>query len=187
MSPVQGTARLLAALADSATARLTGRSCVTVERGPVTQFARAVHDEDPIFQRVDVAHAEGLSNIPAPPTFAFSALEYWGRFPDHQPADISDLESNPLLEAITDLMSTGGVALHGEQEFVYHRSIVVGDVLHRSGALVDQYTKRKSATVLTFLIAEVEYRDPAGELVLTTRSTFVHRGGNGAQSASPER
>lgn len=172
MSPIEGTPRLLAAVADSAAARLTGRSCVTVERGPVTQFVRAVHDHDPIFQRVDVAHAEGLPNIPAPPTFAFSALEYWGRFPDKQSAEI---EPNPLLDAIADLMSTGGVALHGEQEFVYHRPIVVGDVLFRTGSLVDRYTKRRSGTVLTFLVAEVEYRDPAGELVLVTRSTFVHR------------
>jgi hypothetical protein len=66
--------------------------------------------------------------------------------------------------------------LHGEQEFVYHRPIVVGDVLHNEGKVVDYYTKESKGSTMTFIVVEDVYRDDAGETVLTSRMNLLHKG-----------
>ena len=72
-------------------------------------------------------------------------------------------------------MKTGGMVLHGEQAFTYHRPVVVGETLHSEGKVVDLYEKPTGDRVMTFLVTENEYRDAAGELVLTTRMNLIHR------------
>jgi acyl dehydratase len=72
-------------------------------------------------------------------------------------------------------MKSGGIILHGEQEFVYHRPVVVGDELRSEGKVADLYTKQSGERTMTFLVTETEYRDEAGELVLTTRMNLIHR------------
>ena len=36
---------------------------------------------------------------------------------------------NPMAEVLGPLMAKGGIILHGEQEFTYHRPVLAGDVL----------------------------------------------------------
>jgi hydroxyacyl-ACP dehydratase HTD2-like protein with hotdog domain len=156
--------------------RPTGRSTVVVERGPVSVFAKACGDTSAVYERVDAAREAGLDAIPAPPTFAFSALAFWGAFPEEQPADSgASAGANPLMEVIGGLMARGGMVLHGEQEFVYHRPVLVGDRLHKNGKVVDLYEKATGERTMTFLVTEDEYRDDAGELVLTSRMNLIHR------------
>jgi hypothetical protein len=148
---------------------------VTVERGPLTAFAAAVHNRSPIYQRADVAEEAGFEDIPAPPTFGFSGLTYWGAFPEQQPPDPTQGRS-PLAEVIGGLLAKGGLVLHGEQEFTYHRPIVAGDVLTCEGKVVDLYAKESSkGTTMTFLVTEDVWRDEAGEPVLTSRMNLIHR------------
>ena len=155
--------------------RPTGASKVVVERGPVQQFADAVLDESPVFRDPAAAEAAGLPGIPAPPTFAFSAIGHWGAFAELQPPDPTG-GANPLAEIMGGLMAQGGLILHGEQEFRYHRPIVVGDVLTSEGHVVDLYTKESSSgRTMTFLVTEDVYRDEAGEPVLTSRMNLIHR------------
>lgn len=154
--------------------RPTGASTVTVERGPVAKFAASVTDENPVYQSLDAAKAAGFDDIPAPPTYGFSAAEYWGKFPEGQPPDPTGGRS-PMMEVIGKLMAKGGMVLHGEQEFVYHRPVVVGDVLHNEGKVVDLYTKESKGRTMTFLVIEDVYRDEAGEPVLTSRMNLIHR------------
>jgi acyl dehydratase len=80
-----------------------------------------------------------------------------------------------MMEIIGGLMAKGGMVLHGEEEFVYHRPVVVGDRLRREGSVVDLYEKQSGERTMTFLVTEDEYRDDAGELVLTTRMNLIHR------------
>jgi acyl dehydratase len=154
--------------------RPTGAARVVVERGPIAKFADAVHDPSPVYRETAAAHAAGFDAIPAPPTYAFSALQYWGRFPEDQPPDPTG-GSNPMMEIIGSLMAEGGLVLHGEQEFEYHRPIVVGDVLHGEGKVVDFYTKESKGRTMTFVVVEDVYRDEAGEPVLTSRMNLIHR------------
>src|SRR5438477_1471188 len=93
----------------------TGRSKLTIERGPVSNFAKAVKDENPIYQSPTAAKEAGLANIPAPPTYGF-AMAHWGAFADEQPDDPTK-GRNPIMEIIGGLMQKGGLILHGEEEF----------------------------------------------------------------------
>src|SRR2546423_13145813 len=93
-------------------------STIAIERGPVSNFARAIKDESPIYQDLRAAKAAGFENIPAPPTFGF-AFANWGHYAELQPEDNTG-GSNPVMEVIGNLMKTGGLILHGEQAFTYH-------------------------------------------------------------------
>ncbi len=55
-------------------------------------------------------------------------MQFWGRFAEDQPEDPSGGE-NPMRKVMGELFAKGGLVLHGEEEFQYHRPIVVGDVL----------------------------------------------------------
>lgn len=122
---------------DSVTGQMTGTSMVRIERGPVSRFAEAITINDPIFQRDDVAQARGLPAIPIPPTYAFSALSFWGTFPDDQP-DGAGFDG-AAVEAVQELVAEGGVMLHASEEIEFHRPVVVGDRLHRHGTIIDRY------------------------------------------------
>ena len=52
----------------------TGKSKITVERGPVSNFAKALTDDNPIYQNPEAAKAAGFENIPAPPTWGFAMM-----------------------------------------------------------------------------------------------------------------
>lgn len=153
--------------------RSTGSTTVVVERGPVTNFAVAVCDHDPVFGHLEDAAEAGLPGIPAPPTFGI-AMEHWGAFPELQPADKAT--GDPVAEVLGNLMASGGLILHGEQEFVYHRPMVVGDRLRGDGAVVDAYTKESGGRTMTFLVTETRWCDErTGEPVLTSRTNVIHR------------
>ena len=153
----------------------TGKATITVERGPVTQFAASVTDTNPIYRNKDAAKAAGFDDIPVPPTYFFSGATFWGAFPEAQPADATP-DRNPTLEIIGKLMSKGGIVLHGEEEFTYHKPVVVGDTIKSEGKVVDLYEKPAGDKTMTFLVTENEYRNQDGDLVLTARMNLIHRG-----------
>jgi hypothetical protein len=150
----------------------TSASKVVVERGPVSFFAQAVLDDDPVYGDPDAARAAGFSNIPAPPTYPF-VMEHWGKFGELQPADAP--RGNPLMTALGPLMAKGGLILHGEQEFVYHRPVEVGDILTGQGRVVDAYQKESRGRTMTFVVTETNWTDEAGAPVVTTRFNIIHR------------
>jgi acyl dehydratase len=151
----------------------TGRSKVVVERGPVSLFAAAVGSTSPIYRDLDAAKAAGFDSIPAPPTWPF-AMEFAGKFDEIQPADAAT--GSPLTAALGRLMANGGLILHGEQEFIYHRPIVVGDVLVSEGKVVDAYQKESKGRTMTFFVSETTWNDDkSGEPVVTAIFNLIHR------------
>lgn len=152
----------------------TSRSVVAVDRAAVANFARAVKDESPIYNDLDAARAAGFDNIPAPPTFTFAA-SFWGAYAELQKG-IDKIEGNPMFEIIGKLMAKGGLVLHGEQEFLYHRPVVAGDVLVGNGSCVDAYEKEAKGKVMTFVVSETVWSDAnTGEPVVTERFNLIHR------------
>jgi acyl dehydratase len=149
------------------------KSKVVVERGPVTNFATAVCNESPVYRNPAAAKEAGLPAIPAPPTFAF-VMNNWGQFPEIQPSDVPG--GNPMGEVLGPLMAKGGLILHGEQEFIYHRPIYVGDELSGEGTVVDAYTKESKGKTMTFVVTETVWKDDkTGEPVVTSRFNVIHR------------
>lgn len=153
--------------------RPVGAATIHVERGPVTAFARAVTDDNPVYEDPAAAAAAGFDAIPAPPTYTF-AVQSWGRFPEDQPEDPTG-GSNPMAEIMGQLMADGGLILHGEQEFTYHQPVVVGQTLHHHGEVVDLYTKESGDRVMTFLVIENRFTDDDGNPVVTETFNLIHR------------
>lgn len=150
------------------------KSKVVVERSAVTNFATAVVDSNPAYRDPRAAEEAGLPAIPAPPTFPF-VMNTWGQFPELQPDDAPT--GNPMGEVLGPLMAKGGLILHGEQEFVYHRPVFVGDVLSGEGTVVDAYAKESKGATMTFIVTETVWRDDkTGEPVVTSRFNVIHRG-----------
>lgn len=154
----------------------TSSGTVVVERSPVTNFARAVHADDPVYGNADVARADGFADIPAPPTYGF-AVQHWGRWEELQPAGAAGGADgrNPMREVMGQLMAKGGIVLHGEQEFVYHRPLVCGERLSFAGVVRDIYQKASGDKTMTFMVIEDTYRDEDGEPVLTSTMNLLHR------------
>lgn len=154
--------------------RPTGAGVVTVERATVTSFARSVKADDPVYRNRDIARAAGFDDVPAPPTYFFSAAQNWDQREEDQPADPAG-GANPMAEVMGALMADGGLILHGEQEFTYHRPVVVGQRLHHSGVVKDIYTKASGDRTMTFMVIETTYADSSGEPVVTSTMNLLHR------------
>jgi len=149
------------------------KSTVVVERGPVSNFATAVCDPNPVYRDPAAAAAAGLEAIPAPPTFSF-VMNTWGEFPELQPGDVPG--GNPMGEVLGPLLAKGGIILHGEQEFIYHRPVYVGDVLDGVGTITDAYAKESKGKTMTFVVTETVWTDQrTGEPVVTSRFNVIHR------------
>jgi acyl dehydratase len=162
------------ALDTSVIGKPTGAHRVVVERGPVSNFARALKDENPVYHDPAAARAAGFDDIPAPPTWSF-AMQYWGRFAEQQPEDPTG-GVNPMRQVMGELFAKGGLVLHGEQEFEYHRPVVVGDVVVGEGRIVDLYEKESKGRTMTFVVTETVWRDEkSGEPVVTERFNLIHR------------
>lgn len=153
----------------------TGAATIHVERGPVRRFALAVTDRNPVYQDLAAAQEAGFDSLPAPPTFTFSAASYWGVFPEDQPADPTGGRGSPMRKLMGDLMKDGGLVLHGEQEFVYHKPVQVGATLHQEGKIIDLYSKESKGKTMTFIVMETVFKDDAGDPVVTERFNLIHR------------
>ena len=80
------------------------------------------------------------------------------------------------MKALGPLIAKGGMVLHGEQEFLYHRPVVVGDVLVGEGTVVDAYQKESKGKTMTFVVSETKFVDEkTGDPVVTARFNVLHR------------
>jgi acyl dehydratase len=152
----------------------TGAHRVRIERGPVGFFASALLDDNPVYCDPAAADAAGFAAIPAPPTFTF-AMQHMGRIGEQQPPDPTN-GANPMHEVMGGLYAKGALILHGEEEFQYHRPVMVGDVLLGEGTIVDLYEKETDSAVMTFIVIETIWRDEAnGDPVVTERFNLIGR------------
>jgi len=152
----------------------TGAHRVRIERGPVGFFASAVLDGNAVYRDIDAARAAGFDAIPAPPTFSF-AMQHMGTIGEAQPPDPTG-GTNPMHAVMGDLYAKGALILHGEQEFQYHRPVLVGDVLLGEGKIVDLYEKETDSAVMTFIVIETVWRDETSdEPVVTERFNLIGR------------
>src|SRR5262245_3534628 len=96
---------------DAVVGRPVGAATIHVERGPVTNFARAVTDTNPVYGDLGAAQEAGFDAIPAPPTWTFAGQAF-GLFAEDQPEDPTG-GSSPMAEIMGQLMADGGMILHG--------------------------------------------------------------------------
>ena len=146
-----------------------------VEAGHVLAFARALGADDPSTYSSRTSPAP-LSGLPAagdvaPPTFAIAGAQF---DPDYalrpRPGTLWHGSGGDA-----GLVTEGAGGLHAEQHFVYHRPIRVGDVLSGATRPGEEWEKQGRSGQLRFSEQITEYRDEAGELVITARSVSVRR------------
>ena len=147
------------------------RQRVLIEQGPVAQFADVLGNTDPIHRSAAAGRARGFAGSPVPPTYPF-VMWQWGAHPDLQPDEDGDLAN---LAAVSDaLRADGGMMLHGEQEFRYHRPLVVGETVELRAVVTDVSEKtRKDGRTMRMATIETEVRGSAGDLALTQTTTLI--------------
>jgi len=132
---------------------------VTVERGRIKDFARAIGDLNPFYLDDAVGAASEWGDIVAPPTFAVSFRD--------EAADSAAL--------LRDLGVDISRLLHGEQEFEIHRQLVPGETYLCRTKVVDIYEKTGRSGPMAFVVRETAVTDRRNEVVVTMRQVTVVR------------
>lgn len=131
---------------------------VTVERGKIKEFARAIGDLNPFYLDDAVGRASEWGDVIAPPTFATT-------FRDEAIA----------AQALRDLGIDISRVLHGEQEFEIHRQMRPGETYLCRTRVVDVYEKSGRTGSMAFVVRETVATDDANEIVVTMRHITVVR------------
>jgi acyl dehydratase len=130
-----------------------------VDLDHVQQFARAVGEDNPVFFDAEAAEQQGFPNVVAPPTFTTTQIF-------QVPRDQRDQRLGANLDY--------GRVLHGEQEFVYKRLPVAGEILKGRMRISRDVTKEgKRGGTMRFVTYESVFTDEAGDEVLTARYTLI--------------
>ena len=135
---------------------------VRIEQSPVWVFARAVKDNRP-----EYGAAEGP--VACPPTYTF-VMSHSGAFPGLQPAGAP---RTSVADATAGLAMKKGLHLHGEQEFVYHRTPMVGDVLESRQRTSKSFPKENARRPMEITLYETEWRDLDGNPVVSELITAL--------------
>ena len=130
-----------------------------VEPDKVREFALAVGEDNPVFFEPETAHTLGLPAMVAPPTFTVTQIFYVPR--DERE---SRLGANLDYERV----------LHGEQEFVYRRLPIAGEVLNGTMRISKDFTKQgRRGGEMRFVTYESRFTDADGAEVVTAYYTLI--------------
>lgn len=129
---------------------------VTVERGRIKDFARAIGDLNPFYLDDEVGRASPWGDVIAPPTFPIS-------FRDES------------LDLLRDLGTDVSRLLHGEQEFEIFRPLRPGETYLCRSKVVDQYEKTGKSGPMGFVVRETTITDRHDEVVAKMRGVTVVR------------
>jgi N-terminal half of MaoC dehydratase len=138
-----------------------------IEAGHILMFARAIGDENPAYAG---ALDGSRDDVPAPPTFVQSAAQYDPDYPLRPLPGVAWFGSGGTDGFAPD----GGGGLHAEQHFEYHKPLRAGMVLSASTSDGKAWEKEgRRGGKLLFNETFTEYRDAAGDLVITARAVGV--------------
>ena len=159
---------------------------MTVDRFPVepahiAMFARSINDPNPVYYDAQYAASSEVGGIPAPPTFVQASAQFDPDYPLRpkfdQPWFGSGREATGIVREPGSGASGGSGGLHAEQHYEYHRPLLAGDVLTASTRDGDRWEKQgRRGGSLQFSETITEYRDQAGEVVVTARGVSVRTG-----------
>src|SRR5512136_17110 len=129
-----------------------------VEPGRLRFFLNMLGEQNPVYRSEQAARAEGYSARPVPPTYLF-CLEL--------------MDAERPFEFLTELNIDLARVLHGEQRFVYHAPVVVGDTLTFKSRVTGVADKKGGA--MTMVVVETEVTNQHGAHVADTARTIVVR------------
>ncbi len=128
-----------------------------IERTRLQFFAKAIGETDPVYVDRAAAQAAGYPDLPAPPTFLFAA----------------ELDAGVTDKLLDDLGIPLANLLHGEQSFVYHCPVCVGDTVTVRSKITDIYDKKNGA--LEFVVKTSRVTNQDDVLVAELSTTIVYR------------
>ncbi len=129
-----------------------------VEPGRLRYFLNVLGETNPVYRDPAAAKAAGFSATPVPPTYLF-CLEF--------------MDSEKPFEMLEALAMDLSKILHGEQKFVYHAPVVVGDVLTFRSEVADVVQKKGGAMTLITVATRVTNQN--GEHVADAVRVVVER------------
>ena len=129
---------------------------ITVERGKIKEFARAIGDLNPFYLDDEVGRASAWGEIITPPTFPISCRDETGVLLRDLGTDVSRL-------------------LHGEQEFEIFRQLRPGATYLCRSKVLDLYEKTGKTGPMGFVVRETAVTDADNEIVAKMRSVTVVR------------
>ena len=132
---------------------------VTVERGKIKEFARAIGDDNPFYLDDRVGAASEWGDVIAPPTFGVTFRD--------ETADMGAF----LKELGTDISRI----LHGEQEFEQYRPVQPGETYLCRSKVLDIYEKTGKSGAMAFVVRETSITDRTNEVIGTMRHITVVR------------
>ena len=132
---------------------------ITVERGKIKEFAKAIGDDNPLYLDDRVGAASEWRDVIAPPTFAITLRD--------ETADTTAF----LKELGTDISRL----LHGEQEFEIFRPLQPDQTYLCRPRVVDIYEKTGRSGPMAFVVRETTIADGSNEIVATMRGVTVVR------------
>ena len=132
---------------------------VTVERGKIKEFARAIGDLSPFYLDDAVGRASEWGDVIAPPTFAITFRD-------------ENADTGVMLR---DLGVDIGRILHGEQEFEQHKPIRPGETYLCRSRIADIYEKAGRSGPMAFVVREMAVTDGDNEIVCLVRGITVVR------------
>jgi acyl dehydratase len=132
---------------------------VTVERGKIKEFARAIGDCSPFYLDDAVGRASEWGDIIAPPTFAITFRD----------------ENADTGTVLKDLGVDISRILHGEQEFESYKPIRPGETYLCRSRITGIYEKTGRSGPMAFVVREMAVTDPDNEIVSMVRHITVVR------------
>ena len=132
---------------------------VTVERGKIKEFARAIGDLSPFYLDDNVGRASEWGDIIAPPTFPITFRD-------------ENADTGAMLK---DLGVDISRILHGEQEFEHFKPIRPGETYLCQSRITDIYEKTGRSGAMAFVAREMSVVDRESEIVCRVRHITVVR------------
>ena len=132
---------------------------VTVERGKIKEFARAIGDLSPFYLDDTIGRASEWGDIIAPPTFPVTFRD-------------ENADTGALLK---DLGVDISRILHGEQEFEHFKPIRPGETYLCRPRIADIYEKTGRSGPMAFVTREMAVVDRDNEVACLVRSITVVR------------
>jgi len=132
---------------------------VTVERGKIKEFARAIGDLSPFYLDDAVGRASEWGDIVAPPTFPIMFRD-------------ENADTGVMLR---DLGVDISRILHGEQEFEHFKPIRPGETYLCRSRVTDIYEKAGRSGAMAFVVREMTVTDGDNDIACLVRSITVVR------------
>lgn len=129
-----------------------------VEHGRLRYFLNTLGEQNLVYRDAEAARAAGFAGTPAPPTYLF-CLEM--------------LDADDPFEMFEVLDIDLARVLHGEQSFVYHAPVLLGDTLTFRPRVAGVTEKKGGALTLIVIACEVTNQD--GVHVADVSRTIVVR------------